>query len=157
MEDLQSKIFTAVNQLHKLRIADMFPEMTRTDGMTLMEIGHYNRRYDEAVTVSQLAEKMRAKMSAVSRTLKSLEDAGYIERKVNTSDRRNTYVVLTDRGERECGEIERTMREFSGAVIAQMTEEDMRRLVAYLEKLYQVAKEEIERISQRKKEENKEE
>ncbi|MFR8428123.1 MAG: MarR family transcriptional regulator [Roseburia inulinivorans] len=37
-----------------------------------------------------MTAKLKAKGPAVSRTLKTLEDKGYIERDVNKADRRNT-------------------------------------------------------------------
>ena len=36
--------------------------------------------------------------SAISRTLKGLEERGYVERNINKNDRRNTYVELTAAG-----------------------------------------------------------
>lgn len=132
-----------MEQFHKLRLSDMFPELTKSDGMTLMAIGHCNRVNEKKLTVSGLAEVMYAKPSAISRTLKTLEDLGYVERSVNKEDRRNTYVMLTPEGEAECKKVDATMREFFQAVFDKMEEDDLRRLIAYLDKLYEVAKTEI--------------
>lgn len=143
VEQLQNRILMSMGQFRKLRISDMFPEMTKSDGMTLMAIGHYNRNNEKKLTVSGLAEIVKTKPSAISRTLKSLEDAGYIERVVNREDRRNTYVALTTAGEAECAKIDGTMREFFQAVFGKMQAEDLERLITYLDELYEVAKTEI--------------
>ena len=49
--------------------------------------------------MSELAEKLHTQNSAVSRTLKNLEDHGWICRMTDPKDRRNTCVALTESGE----------------------------------------------------------
>lgn len=145
MNELYGKLFSTMHQFQKLRIGDLFPEMTKGDCMTLMAIEHFNKEKETGIlTVSELADKMHSKASSVSRTLKFLEDKGYIERSINKSDRRNTYVRLTEAGTVELKRCEEMMGDFAQAVIQRMDEEDMRRLIAYLDELYAVAKEEIQ-------------
>lgn len=145
MEEIYGKFFDAMNQIRKIRIGDLFPEMTKADGMTLLAINHYNRgRQSDVLTVSELAEKIHTKPSAVSRTLKNLEEQGLIERTVNQADRRNTYVKVSAKGKKICEQMEQEMNDFSKAVLSRMKEEDLRRLIDYLKELHQVAVEEIE-------------
>lgn len=143
-ELLYGEFFQALDSMRKIRIGELFPDMTQGDGATLLSIEHLNEKKKEGVTVSDLAEKMHIKTSAVSRTLKSLEERGLIERTVNQADRRNTYVTLTEAGEASCRKFRQTMCEFGKAVIERMDEEDMRRMIAYINKLNRVAMEEIE-------------
>lgn len=158
MDELYGKFFSTMHQFQKLRIGDMFPQMTKMDGMTLMAIEHFNKEKENGIiTISELASKMNAQSSAVSRTLKSLEDKEYIIRTINKSDRRNTYVEVTDLGRSLLKEAESTMSNFARAVIKRMNEEDMNRLIAYLEELYQVSKEEIENHKYRDRKENEHE
>ena len=49
-----------------------------------------------------------------------------------------------------CEEMEHTMSEFAEAVLSRMNEEDLKRLIAYLNELHQVAMEEIELRKNRK-------
>ncbi len=151
MEELYGKFFDAIGQMRRIRIADLFPEMTKADGVALMAINHYNRRKKEKmITVSELAEKIHTKPSAVSRTLKNLEEQELIIRTVNPTDRRNTYVTLSEHGKETCKKMEQTMSEFGHAVLSKMKEEDLKRLIAYLNELYRVAVEEIELRKNRK-------
>lgn len=153
MKEVYEKFFNAINQLHRIRIGDLFPEMKKADGITLMAIAHYNRKNpDSILTVSELAEKIHTKPSAVSRTLKGLEKQGLIVRTVMQTDRRNIHVMLSEVGKVKCKEMERTMNEFAGAVLSRMNEQDLLRMVAYLNKLHQVAVEEIELRKNRKEE-----
>lgn len=113
--------------------------------MTLMAVSHAKRGAKNGIlTVSELAEKLHTQPSAVSRSLKSLEEQGLIERTINSTDRRNTYVGLSEYGQSTCEKIEHTMSDFAQAVLSRMKKEDLERLVAYLNELYQVAMEEIE-------------
>lgn len=145
MKEIYGEFFDAMNQIRKIRIGDLFPEMTKADGVALMAINYFNKeRQDRVLTVSELAEKIHTKPSAVSRTLKNLEEQGMIVRTVNKADRRNTYVTLSEYGRETCEKIEHRMSDFAEAVLKRMDEGDLRRLIAYLNQLYQVAVEEIE-------------
>lgn len=156
MEETYRKFFTAMSRFHRLRFRELLPDMTKVDCITLMEISHLNCGEEKKkVTTSVLAEKMQAKPSAVSRTLKGLEEKGLIERSVNRLDRRNTYVELTEQGKRVIEECKNGLNEVMQAVFARMEPGDIDRLIGYLDEIYLIVKEEIElRI---KKQERKQE
>ena len=103
MDDLFTRFFFALYQFHKLHMGDLVPDITKLEGMTMAAIKHCSGEKEE-LTVSELTAKLKAKGPAVSRTLKTLEDKGYIERDVNKADRRNTYVKLTASGEQKHAE-----------------------------------------------------
>ncbi len=145
MEEMHRKFFRAMDQFHKLNIGALFQDLTKFDCVTILSIGHFNqKKQDTPLTVSELAERMHAKSSAVSRTLKNLEEKGFIVRTVNKSDRRNTYVELTEEGKAECSRMEQHMEDFAKKVFSRMNEEDMCKLIAYLNQLFQAASEELE-------------
>lgn len=144
MDELYGEFFAALDSMRKIRVGDLFPDMTQADSAILLSIEHLNKKKKEGVTVSDLAEKARTKSSAVSRTLKTLEERGLIARTVNQADRRNTYVTLTEEGSATCKKFRQTMCEFGKAVVERMDADDMRRMIAYINKLNQVAQEEIE-------------
>lgn len=144
MNEIYGRFYSVMNQFRRLRIGDLFPEMSRGDCMTLMAIDHFDQgKQERLLTVSELADRMHMQMPAVSRALRNLEERELIERSINKSDRRNTYVSLTPRGREFWEEKEKTMGEFAEAVLSKMREEDLERLVSYLDELYQVAEEEI--------------
>lgn len=154
MESIYRQFFTTMFQFHKLRISELLPDMTKVDFMTLMEISHLSCGEEKKkVTTSVLAEKMQVKPSAVSRTMKGLEEKGLIERSVNRADRRNTYVELTEQGKRVIKECKSDLDEVMLTVFAKMGPEDIRRLIGYLDEIYLITKEEIElRIKKKRKE-----
>ena len=55
---------------------------------------------EDGISVSNIAAALEVTPPAVSRMLKSLEERGLIERRVNAFNRRSTMVRLTENGER---------------------------------------------------------
>jgi len=143
MDDLFTRFFFALYQFHKLHMGDLVPDITKLEGMTMAAIKHCSGEKEE-LTVSELTAKLKAKGPAVSRTLKTLEDKGYIERDVNKADRRNTYVKLTASGEQ-------IMSSFAHAVISKIDRDDMEQLIDCLNELYEASREEIEDRKMRQK------
>ena len=82
MDDLFTRFFFALYQFHKLHMGDLVPDITKLEGMTMAAIKHCSGEKEE-LTVSELTAKLKAKGPAVSRTLKTLEDKGYIEREAD--------------------------------------------------------------------------
>ena len=93
---------------------------------------------------------MRVAAPAVSRTLRSLEEKNYVERMVCEGDRRNVYVRVTEEGKEILNECNRILSELLKSVTEKMGEEDMNRLIGYLNKLEQTAELEIEKRRQLK-------
>ncbi len=144
MDDLFTRFFSALYQFHKLHMGDLVPDITKLEGMTMAAIKHCSgEKGKEELTVSELTAKLKAKGPAVSRTLKTLEDKGYIERDVNKADRRNTYVKLTISGKQKVEEYEQIMSSFAHAVIAKIDRDDMEQMIECLNELYEASREEI--------------
>ena len=81
MEELYAGLFRAMNRFGKLRIGELFSDMTKSDGMMLWAISQLNQEKNNGrATVSELAEKLHTQNSAVSRTLKNLEDQDVYKR-----------------------------------------------------------------------------
>ena len=154
MEELYAGLFRVMNRFGKLRIGELFSDMTKSDGMMLWAISQLNQEMNNGrATVSELAEKLHTQNSAVSRTLKNLEDHGWICRMTDPKDRRNTCVVLTESGETMQQNMACIMQEFGRAVISQMDEQDLKKLIVCLDELYDIAAEEIEKRSMRNRKE----
>ena len=88
---------------------------------------------------------MQLPVSAVSRSLRTLEEKGCILRSVNRDDRRNIYVEVTDTGRELLKEVEEILSDFADAVFGQLGEGTIEQLNQYLCRLLQTAKEELER------------
>lgn len=149
-------LFHVMNQFRKLKFNDLFPQISRMDFFTMSMI--MDKGKEGQMTISELAAKAEVLPSAVSRTLRGLEEKGYIERSVNKKDRRNTYVELTPEGEKVTLEVRETMCEYGRAVMEQVDEEEMKRLISYLNHIYVIAEKEIKtrKTEDRKEQEDEE-
>lgn len=142
MNDKFEELFKAMHRFHKLRVGDMMPNVNGAEFWAMRNI--VNKSEDGKITVSELARKTNVLPSAISRTIRGLEEKGYVERTINKSDRRNTYVELTDRGLEVMQEVRETMHDFGEAVLSKLDEDELSQLVAYLNNIYDIAQREIE-------------
>lgn len=150
------ELFQAMSQFRKLKFSDMFPNISRAEFFTMSMI--MDKGENGKITISELATKAHVLPPAMSRTLRGLENKGYVERNVNKQDRRNTYVELTEQGKKITLQTRTSMCEFGRAVMEQVDEDEIRRLVTYLNHIYEIADLELKarKVKGRKEQENEE-
>ena len=153
-DSLYEDLFRAMNQFHKLRFSDMMPNMSKADFIVMNVI--MKKGQEDKMTISELAATARMLPSAISRTLKGLEEKGYVERTVNKQDRRNTYVELTEEGKRQTCSVKEELFEFGKTVMSKLDECEVNQLILYLNNIYSIAEKEIEarKIKDRKEREH---
>ena len=142
MERMYERLFQSMHQFHKLNIGAMMPGITKQEFIAMSVI--LDKGEDGKITISELAAKAKVLPSAVSRTLRGLEEKGYIVRNVNENDRRNTYVELTQKGEETARQSKQIIHDFGVAVMSQVNEQDMEQLIQYMDNIYDIAEKEIE-------------
>lgn len=165
MQGCGNEIFSIFNRFRRLKISSILPGVSSVEMGTLKTIEHCRKEKemdtkaadakesetkaaDAKVTVSEVVRYMRVAAPAVSRTLRSLEEKNYVERMVCEGDRRNVYVRVTEEGKEILNECNRILSELLKSVTEKMGEEDMNRLIGYLNKLEQTAELEIEKRRQ---------
>ena len=94
--------FGVINAFRSLNLFSLLP-LSRQEYMVMFVIAGQRKTNPEGSTVSMVTQKMHVPQPAVSRTLRGLENDGYICREVCRTDRRNTYVTLTAAGESAVG------------------------------------------------------
>lgn len=153
-DELYEDMFRAMNQFHKLKFGDIMQNMNKADFIVMNVI--MNKGKDDKMTISELAAIARMLPSAISRTLKGLEEKGYVERTINKQDRRNTYVELTEEGKKQTREVRQVMRDFGKTVMAKLDEHEVNQLILYLNNIYSIAEKELEarKIKDRKEREH---
>ena len=92
MDKLYEELFRSMNQFRKLKFSEMFPEVCKTDYFVLCTI--MDKGENGQITISELAARAKMLPPAISRTLKGLEERGYVERNVNKNDRRRQCRIL---------------------------------------------------------------
>lgn len=108
------------------------------------------------IRISDIVKHLKIPAPAVSRTMNSLEERGFIIRTVNKKDRRNISVSLTEQGAARLAEAEQILEEFQESVFGSMGTENMHRLIKYFQKLQEVMEKEIELRKYRKEADYKE-
>ena len=141
MEDAYEKLFHAMHQFKKLNVSSIISGLSNSEFNAMGAILAMGE--NGQITTTELAVKTRTLPPAVSRTLRGLEEKGYVERKTDTKDRRNTYVSLTEKGWEKAGEIKETMHDFGTSVISQMSGEELELMVRNLNKIYEISEKEI--------------
>ena len=89
--------------------------LTLSDYEVLLRLGHAERSMLRRV---DLAEQVSLSQSGITRLLRGLEDAGYVERATCPTDARVVYAVLTDAGKQKLRAAGRTHEEDIDAFFA---------------------------------------
>ena len=95
------------------------------------------------IAVSELAGELEITNPAASKMLRSVEEKGYIQRRPDPSDRRVTYITLSEAGEAILEQAKTHMDEVSSRLIARMGKEDTEELTRLLNKLFLLMEQEL--------------
>lgn len=164
MDDLNRRLFETFHMFQKLRMSNLLPTgLSRNDFSTLMciEYGKFNphgadmtpQETDcarEKMSISKLAKVLHVTTPAVSRTLKGLEEKGFVLREIDKEDRRNIFVELTDAGKNILRTAEAEMNDFTDTVVHNMDREDMEKLIDYLQQFFYLAQIELDKRKEKK-------
>lgn len=145
---LEQEFMHTLRRLGRAHMRNVLKGVSRGEFAILVSLERYEERHKgEGLKASVLAELVEASPQALSRTLRGLEAKGYIERRVDSRDRRNACICLTGeaRGVMEAGK--RQMSEFFNQVVNAMGEEEVRELISRLNRLVEVMNEIGERMA----------
>jgi DNA-binding MarR family transcriptional regulator len=96
---LATDLYALVVFLHKNCNADLFEAMGVLElGMTQIKLLHQLEEAPSALTLKELAERIKLSLPAASRTIDDLVRRGFVERHEDMDDRRMKRVSVTDRG-----------------------------------------------------------
>jgi DNA-binding MarR family transcriptional regulator len=105
-------------------LAAIFKKYNLYDGeFDLLATLHRNKK-PEGMTPNELRESVVLSSGAMTNRLDSLERAGMIARSANPSDRRSTYVSLTDKGENIVKEALGGYLEYLDGLLGVLSEEE---------------------------------
>ena len=101
MEDMEQNVWEALHMFRKLNIGSILPHLNKGEFVLMNGIYHVQKKIssEHGVKMSDLAEYTHALPPAVSRSIKALEEKGYVRRFVDQKDRRNTLVEITKSGQ----------------------------------------------------------
>lgn len=98
---LEQNVWEALHMFRKLNIGSILPHLNKGEFVLMNGIYHVQKKIssEHGVKMSDLAEYTHALPPAVSRSIKALEEKGYVRRFVDQKDRRNTLVEITKSGQ----------------------------------------------------------
>ncbi len=162
MKQENRELFRTFESFRKLNVSSILPNLTHGEFAILKavsccmnESGKESDKQSE-IRISDIVKHLKIPAPAVSRTMNSLEERGFIIRTVNKKDRRNISVSLTEQGADRLAEAEQILEEFQESVFGSMGTENMHRLIKYFQKLQEVMEKEIELRKYRKEADYKE-
>lgn len=119
-------------------------ELTKAEFFCLGAICNAGKEQPErdGIYVWELAQRTHALPPAVSRTLRELEERGYIERSVDREDRRNIKVLPTQAGLAVWTKAEKVADDFGLRVLERMGRENMDQLISLCDRLCDIIEEE---------------
>jgi DNA-binding MarR family transcriptional regulator len=121
------KVFTRIFRLNRHMtqpLAAIFKKYSLYDGeFDLLATLHRNNK-PEGMTPNELRGSVVLSSGAMTNRLDSLERAGMIARSANPSDRRSTYVSLTDKGENIVKEALGGYLEYLDGLLGVLSEEE---------------------------------
>ncbi len=157
MDHMEQNLWEALHMFRKLNIGSILPHLNKGEFVLMNGIYHVQKKIgsEHGVKMSELAEYTHALPPAVSRSIKALEEKGYVRRFVDQKDRRNTLVEITEAGQEVLQESNEIMDDFIRRMFEKTDKEEMARLVNYIYQQYDLAKRELEKIRESQKKEKK--
>lgn len=140
-------LFRETSRLARLQMHSIWSLMSSARFMVLDVIYRETNGFDASngdetltahprgISVSTIAQLAHASMPSISRMLGSFEKLGYIERKPDPDDRRNTLVTLTDEGYRQHACTKDVMDEYTDAIVEDLGVERVCTLTTDIEML----------------------
>ena len=108
--DLQEQLITAQHRFMKMHRDLCFTGLRKSEFVMLEIIERENGNREQGVLASDIAKRLRITAPAVSKMLRSMEEKGYVERRVDEKDRRNTRVSITPDGKEAEQQVRRQMQ-----------------------------------------------
>ena len=137
-EDHRLQFFAAVNNFRKLReIFRRCSELSLAEFVTMKQITHLSCGGTE-VHVSDIKEVMDVSKSAITQSLNTLENKGYIVRKIAEGDRRSFAIIITEKGRTALSDTKEQNDKMAEEFIKRFGEENMRELVYLTKRLSDV-------------------
>ncbi len=99
-EEVCERLLRGMDTISSLRPEKLIEGMNPSEFSVMCCVVQYPRRYDGIPTsVADIAAQLGVSVPAVSRTLRSLQEKGWITRETDVTDRRSVRVTATQSGE----------------------------------------------------------
>ncbi|OLS01924.1 MarR family winged helix-turn-helix transcriptional regulator [Tissierella creatinophila] len=107
-------------------------DLNMTELIIMKGVAENSSFTDNNISTSEIQSKLHITKSAISQAINSLEKKGYIERKIDTADRRKIIVTLTQTGENSLNEIKEFVNQILEEAISRLGSENTKQLTVLL-------------------------
>ena len=136
-----------------LKIEGIFNGVSRSEFLALMLIDKTNgdkQDISKCIQAGDIWKGLNCTPAAISKMLKNLEGKGWIVREVNKDNRRNTNIILTEKGHDVINDARKRINEFTKRISNRLGEDKLDQLISILEETYDIAREEIKKMEEEK-------
>ena len=126
------------------RIRELLPELpqgVKPAYIQYMDIIHQNQKYKKDVKVSDISDTLKVPRPGVTRTVKEMEEKGYLKKYSSEEDGRITYIAITQEGEALSKKYDKNYYDRLAEHLDDITEEEADCMIQTIEKFYKVMSE----------------
>lgn len=139
MEKIVVELFNLLHRVHRCRVKfQKQGDMANVEYFILVAVAVVTQRRPEGVTMKELADMSHTTMSAASKKIRILEEKGLIERRTSKTDRRNSYITLSEKGKAICEKERKRKNDWLLKVISRMGEDDMEQLITLSNRMFDI-------------------
>ena len=139
------EIFHKIKKLHFIKLLPT--GLTHGEYFTILKLKSLEESdKDKKITFSTLADMLHVSSPALSRTIKHLEEKGYVVRISDDVDRRNNFLKVSKAGKDTIKEIEGYMDSYCKKIYKRLGDDRIKDFIKCLNDLYDISLEEIKKI-----------
>lgn len=125
------------------RIGDLLPELSDGISPTYIQylgVIHRLQNDHEHIKVSDISDALRIPRPGVTRTVKEMENKGYLSKYSSEEDGRITYISITQKGEELSAQYDKKYYDQIAGSIDNISESEAETMIKTIVKLYEVMK-----------------
>lgn len=150
MPEESERLFDAINKLKQLNMIERLELIPQSEAVILKTVMDMQNQGRHNPSVSQIARKLFVSPPAISRKLKTLREKQLIETFTGENDRRNTYVILTDKGKEALQENFNQVSAFLNHALARLDPEEIDQFYVLFNKIFESMRAELDKITDTK-------
>jgi DNA-binding MarR family transcriptional regulator len=140
---LEIAFLVCLRRLRRSRFSEIYRSLSDAEFFTLMAIRTLEEEQQSSVRIASLAERLNTSSPAISKMLRTLEQKSYCKRITDPSNRRSTFVVITEEGDALLREARQNIGVFAKRVSEKMGEDDLAEFIRLSQKCYDAMNEAV--------------
>jgi DNA-binding MarR family transcriptional regulator len=139
---LKEQYMRAIIRFRKIALILPYSSNLSINELVVMRGLEDNCPYSEgSINISEIKSELHITKSAISQMMNSLEKKGFIERKIDTNDRRKIVVTLTQTGKDILEETKKSANNNLNKIISNLGDENTKQLINLLNQVSDISEE----------------